>query len=84
MKIIDVVHALILSDQKKIIPGKSKFKASDGRIVKFIRVDTKLKWPRLIVKPSEGEDWVLSSYELRKLQFILVDAEEIKIEPIFE
>jgi len=61
MKIQDAVHALILFDQKKLIPRKTLLKTSVGTIYKFIRVDTQLNWPRIVVEDSKGNQLLLDS-----------------------
>lgn len=68
MKIHDAVHALILYDRKILIPGKTLLKTSAGKTYKFLRVDTQLNWPRLIVEDSNKENIILSGQDLKKLE----------------
>lgn len=74
MKIHDAVHALILFDQKKLTPRKTLLKTSNGNQFKFIRVDTQLNWPRIIVEDHSGNELILNSKEVRVLN---LEAEEL-------
>jgi hypothetical protein len=67
MKINDAVHALILFDQKKLIPRKTILRSSNGCCYKFIRVDTQLNWPRIIAEDLSGNEMVLNSKDVRLL-----------------
>lgn len=80
MKIHDAIHALILFDQKKIIPRKTLFRSSLGTEYKFIRVDTQLNWPRVIVEDLAGEQFILNQKEFRLQDFIAIEP-EIRIVP---
>lgn len=69
MKIHDPFHALILFDQKKLIPRKTILRTSSGSTFKFIRVDTQLNWPRVIVEDSSRVEMVLQSKDVQSFQF---------------
>ena len=73
MKINDAIHALILFDQKKLTSRKTILKSSSGAQYKFIRVDTQLNWPRLIVEDNLGNEVIINSKDMRVLNF---EAEE--------
>lgn len=73
MKIQDAVHALILFDQKKLIPRKTLLRSSNGSSYKFIRVDTQLNWPRIIAEDSSGKELILNSKEVRLLDLDSVE-----------
>jgi hypothetical protein len=69
MKILDALHALILSDQKKLISRRTILTSASGDNFKFIRVDTKLNWPRLIVQDRGGKEFVFNSKEVSSFNF---------------
>lgn len=81
MKIHDAIHALILYDQKILIPWKTLLKTVSGETYRFIRVDTQLNWPRLIVHKSNKIDCILNGQDLRKCEFKILQP-EIAIEPL--
>lgn len=64
MKINDAIHALILFDQKILIAKRTLLISSAGIKFKFIRVDTQLNWPRVIVEDECGKELVLNSKEV--------------------
>lgn len=68
MKIHDAIHALILFDQKKLLPRKTILKSATGNSFRFIRVDTQLNWPRVIAEDIHGTECILGSKELRQLE----------------
>lgn len=73
MKIHDAVHALILFDQKKLIPRKTLLKSSTGAVYRFIRVDTQLNWPRIVVEDSKGNQLLLDSKVCRTSGLVAED-----------
>lgn len=77
MIITDAVHALILFDQKKLLPKKSRLLAASGDIYLFVRVDTKLNWPRIFVQDQKKEIFTWNSSEIRMLKLEILD-DEIK------
>ncbi len=81
MKILDAIHALILHDQKILKPGRTLLKNVSGEIYKFIRVDTKLNWPRLIARDSKGIDCILNAQDLKNCEFQIIQ-HEITMEPV--
>lgn len=75
MKIHDAVHALVLFDQKQLIPWKTQLKGRSSEIFKFIRVDTRLNWPRLIVQDAKRQERIFNGQELRKLELQIMPSE---------
>lgn len=75
MKIKDAVHALILFDQKKLIPRRTLLISSMGMKFKFIRVDTQLNWPRVIVEDEFGKEFVLNSKDVALSSFLAKEPE---------
>lgn len=76
MKIHDAVHALILYDQKKLLTKKTVLRSSCGLFFKFIRVDTQLNWPRIIVEDRNGIEVILNA---RELKILSLETEEVPI-----
>ena len=74
MKIYDAIHALILSDQKKIIPRKTVFRNTLGTEYKFIRVDTQLNWPRIIVEDYLGYEIILNQRDFRLQEITVIES----------
>lgn len=83
MKINDSIHALILFDQKKLLPRRTILTSATGSKYKFIRVDTQLNWPRVIVEDVFGKEFVLNSKEVSLNSFIATDP-EFKLEPFVD
>lgn len=81
MKIHDAIHALILFDQKILIPRKTILISSNGSNFKFIRVDTQLNWPRLIVEDSNKNNIIFGAQDLKKLE-LKIQQPEITVEPV--
>ena len=83
MKINDAVHALILFDQKKLIPRRTLLISATGINFKFIRMDTQLNWPRVIVEDEHGEELVLNSKNVALNAFTAREP-EIKVEAFID
>lgn len=73
MKIENAIHALILQDQKKLLPRKSKLKTSNGKTFLFVKVDTQLNWPRIIVEDDAKNEFVWNGMEVRKRDLKILD-----------
>ena len=81
MKIHDAIHALILFDQKILIPRKTILISLNGSNFKFIRVDTQLNWPRLIVEDCNRKNIIFGAQDLKKLE-LKIHQPEITVEPL--
>ena len=82
MLIESPLHARILESQKQLVPRKTRFKASNGEVFLFVRVDTKF-WPFLVVLDERNEQHEWDDSEVRKRAPRVVE-NEIIIEPLEE
>jgi hypothetical protein len=73
MKICNAVLALILYDQKKLVPRKTRLKSESGEIFLFIRVDTQLNWPRIIVEDQTKNELVWNNLDVKRRDLEIVE-----------
>lgn len=83
MKILNAVHALILFDQKILLPRKTKLRSDAGDVYLFIRVDTQLNWPRIIVEDKNKIELVWNGLSIKKMN-IKIQESHPGIEIIYE
>lgn len=74
MKIFDAIHALILFDQKKLLPRKTHLESKSGARYLFVRVDTKLNWPRVFVEDMLKNEIIWNGADLKKQELEILEA----------